>query len=404
MTYKSIILLLALFTGISAQTTVKSLQINNGKRIPVVTKNADGYTSPLHIYFDVESDQMPNMDIIFRFCDKNWQPYAALEFQNSINSVDRNLDFESLPAGIEGADYYFRGNYPSKEVNFKFSGHYIFEIVDTYNHNQVYEYGKFFVVEQIVELDVEITDKRLEGRNSFPFKLDEMHKISTSFTLPADLFNSQVEEVRIYQNKLLEEPYTIKRNDYAKHRYFEWDGSSRMKFIAEDVIPGNEYRQIDIRNSSKYPAPEAKAHFGGFDQSRFNLRGKSDMNGGFELISPKNAEGDYIDVKFELQLDKNIDEDVFLTGAFNFWELWPIYKMEKKNNFYTLEIPLKRGVYDYQYVTGYLRDDEIMNPSRVAIEGNFWETNNDYSVFLYYRTTELGGYDKIIGFERKLNR
>ncbi|GJQ61498.1 MAG: hypothetical protein SCALA702_05510 [Melioribacteraceae bacterium] len=403
MTYKAVMFLLILISGISAQPTVRSLQINGGSGIPVLTRVSDGYSGRINISFDVESEQIPNMDIIFRFCDKNWKPYSALEFQNRLNNIDRNLAFESLPAGVAGADYYFNGYYPSSEVTFPFSGHYIFEIVNTYNHNEVYEYGKFFVVDQIVELSVEIMDERFDDRNSFPFKLDEVHKITTAFSLPDGYFNNQIEEVRIYQNKVLEEPYVIRRDDYGRNRYFEWDGANRMKFIAKDVIPGNEYRQIDIRKASKYPAPDAKAHFGGFDQSRFYSRAKRDNNGGFTLISPKNAEGDYLNVKFELQLPKPIDEDIFLTGSFNFWELWPIYKMEKKDDFYSIEIPLKRGVYDYQYVTGYLRDDEIINPDRVAIEGNFWETNNEYSVFLYYRTTELGGYDKIIGFERKTN-
>ena len=34
------------------------------------------------------------------------------------------------------------------------------------------------------------------------------------------------------------------------------------------------------------------------------------------------------------------------------------------------------------------------------LEGNFWETGNNYHIFLFYNEEQLGGYDKIIGYKQ----
>jgi len=65
-----------------------------------------------------------------------------------------------------------------------------------------------------------------------------------------------------------------------------------------------------------------------------------------------------------------------------------------------LSLQLKRGIYDYQYVTGEVAGDHIENINWEILEGNFWETRNEYFIFLYYKTIEKGGYDKIIGYKK----
>jgi len=388
--------------AVNAQTVVKSLRVSTsgGARVlPVYVKNIES-PAKIKIEFDVASKDMPNMDIIFRFCDKNWVPYETFDFENSSFNTDYNLDFSSLSVGIEGANYHFRGTYPSQEVQFPFSGKYIFEIVDTYDKSIVYDYGKFYVVEDLITLAAELNNSRIQGRNSFPAKIDEVYEISCSFDLPDGYFPGQVERVEIVENKLIEFPYIIQKDNYNKYRYYEWNGTDQFKFIAMDVAPGNEYRQIDIRNSAKFPAGGTKARFGDFDQSRFYSKGSRDLNGDFELLRETNADADYIDVTFELQTTGKVSGDVFLTGSFNFWELWPIYRMTPVDGFYKLTIPLKRGVYDYAYVIGDLEENKVINADRYTLEGNFWETINEYSIFLYYRTTELGGYDKLVGYTK----
>ena len=67
---------------------------------------------------------------------------------------------------------------------------------------------------------------------------------------------------------------------------------------------------------------------------------------------------------------------------------------------YEITIELKRGSYDYQYVTADIIDGYIENMNWLELEGNYWETNNEYYIFLFYNEPADGGYEKIIGFTK----
>ncbi len=90
--------------------------------------------------------------------------------------------------------------------------------------------------------------------------------------------------------------------------------------------------------------------------------------------------------------------DVFLVGAFNNWVVEPAYKMIVQGGLYTLTVPLKRGIYDYQYVLGQTSGNTVTDIDWYTLEGNSWDTTNYYYVFLYYNDPDLGGYDHIIGY------
>ena len=60
---------------------------------------------------------------------------------------------------------------------------------------------------------------------------------------------------------------------------------------------------------------------------------------------------------------------------------------------YRTAILLKQGFYNYKYVVV----DQDATIDEGAISGNFYQTENNYKVLVYYR--DLGArYDKIIGF------
>jgi hypothetical protein len=107
-----------------------------------------------------------------------------------------------------------------------------------------------------------------------------------------------------------------------------------------------------------------------------------------------------MDVLFELRPTEDFNDDIFITGSFNNWELSPDYRLRLEDGVYFTWIELKRGIYDYQYVTGNYINGEIENADWFFMEGNSWKTNNDYYIFLYYNSEYLGEYEEIIGFAK----
>jgi hypothetical protein len=198
----------------------------------------------------------------------------------------------------------------------------------------------------------------------------------------------------------LENSIRIPRTSTNQNRVFEWDGANKLRFIAKDVRPGNEYRQANLQDINIFNSKNVKAQFDGMEYSRFLLQSKSDNNGSFTLKSPKDMYSTYMNVLFQVKPPQEVFGDVYLVGAFNDWKLSDKNKMNFNGDHFELTLELKRGVYDYQYVVVNGDYSEPNNQNWFVLEGNDWETRNEYNIFLWYRDQENGGYDRIIGYSK----
>ncbi len=122
------------------------------------------------------------------------------------------------------------------------------------------------------------------------------------------------------------------------------------------------------------------------------------MNGNKIYMDFNNPYATYLNVQFSIRPPEEVFGDIFLVGAFNDWKLLPKYKLNPENGIKSITIPLKRGVYDYQYVVAEEDDNKIINDDWLVLEGNTWTNEKVYDIFLYYNETDLGGYERIIGY------
>ena len=124
-----------------------------------------------------------------------------------------------------------------------------------------------------------------------------------------------------------------------------------------------------------------------------------DINGNFIIrtVNGLNNEldADYTWVYFSLNNSEElIDKDIYINGAFNDWELNDDNRLifNPENRLYEKAILLKQGFYNYQFVSM----DENGLVSNTEIDGSFYQTENDYTVIVYYK--KYGSrYDRIIG-------
>ena len=250
-----------------------------------------------------------------------------------------------------------------------------------------------------MKLNVQLSKEGSEGDLPNLAALSRTFAISSGFTLPDSLFPANVMQVEIITNRKFNYPIIIDRNSYTTDKFYEWNASNKFSFTARNIRPGNESRQTDTRDIGKYNTPTVNAKFGDIETSNFFTRGRRDFNGGSLLLNYRNENADYMNVVFRLRSPDNITSPIFLVGSFNDWTVLPEYEMYDDNGLMNIPVRLKRGVYDYQYVTGDLINNSIENIDWEILEGNFWETQNEYSIFLFYRTEEKGGYDKIISYK-----
>jgi hypothetical protein len=100
----------------------------------------------------------------------------------------------------------------------------------------------------------------------------------------------------------------------------------------------------------------------------------------------------YAYVNFSLA-SKPIEGDVYVAGAFNNWKLDRTNRMkyDSVQNAYKARVFLKQGWYDYQY---YVKSPKL---PPYYFEGSFFQTENAYEIFVYYRPFQPRA-DLLIGY------
>jgi hypothetical protein len=109
---------------------------------------------------------------------------------------------------------------------------------------------------------------------------------------------------------------------------------------------------------------------------------------------------DYAAVHFTFMPQGNVpypNKKVFVVGEMNKYNMNDTSAMEYNatKGLYEKTLYLKQGYYSYTYVT-----KDAANRNSVAsveqTDGNYWETENDYTVLIYYRSLS-GRHDELIG-------
>jgi hypothetical protein len=376
---------------------IKSLKAYTEQRsaLPIFFHN-----KKLNIEFDVEAAAKPNLVIVFRFCDKNWKPYDNIFLRNVGSDIERNLILQRLPSPVIQAQYHYAGFFPNqnKYVSFPYDGNWRFYVTGFMDTSRIYAQGKFFVVDTLTNLKVFKKNEQLEDKNYFPTDLNKVFNIETNFYLPRDFIPSDVQGIEIIENHKVDYPEFIDRNLNTNTKQFYWDGDRSFKFIDRQIRPGNGNRETDFRDINQYNSQNINAQIDGTEYSRFFQFSDNDLNGGDILLNYDNNNATYLNVTFSFEPPNNDYSNIFIVGSFNNWKVSPEYQMKRSGELFSIIKSLKRGIYDYQYVTADLNGNQISNIDWYVFEGNFYETSNDYYIFLYYNDPDYGGYDRIIGF------
>ncbi|GFD72520.1 MULTISPECIES: DUF5103 domain-containing protein [Tenacibaculum] len=175
---------------------------------------------------------------------------------------------------------------------------------------------------------------------------------------------------------------------------------------------GNEFLNFDtklIRNSSLNVAKvERKNVYHSYlytDEPRADktYTYNPDINGQFVIRTTErdvvdnrdNTEADYSLVHFSLDaFEPYENKEVYVYGAFNNYELSEENKMtyDPSQKIYKAILPFKQGFYNYSYATL----NKKKNIDLHEVNGSFYQTENEYTVIVYYRPFgEI--YDRVIG-------
>ncbi|MBO7523333.1 MAG: DUF5103 domain-containing protein, partial [Bacteroidales bacterium] len=170
---------------------------------------------------------------------------------------------------------------------------------------------------------------------------------------------------------------------------------------------GNEFRSFDSRNT-KYKGENIRQIE--FNSSYYNMylnpsssRGEKayfnepDFNGKYYIAIDNrdnfNLEADYVWVHFSLPYMAPMGSEIYIFGALTNWAISDKYRMTFNGSEYEASLLLKQGWYNFEYVIKQSNGDIDYK----TLEGNHYETENDYLILVYYRDPRER-YDKLIGY------
>ena len=379
---------------------IKGLRLNSGiaqNNFPVVLLGES--LKPIEIGFDVDSDEYPSLVIRFVYCDSDWQPTKNMTLANYHKLLAFNLKITDLPFATRGARYTFKESFPNEgyDVEFPYSGKMMFRIEDSFDPSKVYATGRFYVVETVTRLKLDVIKNQGSLSPGYSISDTRTSELKTNFILSDEFFPFQIQGVEFVKNRELTDAVTVKNNQNNNAGLSSWNGNRNFEFRALGVKPGNEYRKTDLRSVIRNQAEILKAGVDEIEYSRYDKRGSPDNDGDSELMPAKGEQADYVKVRFSIRPPEPV-EKIVLVGSFTQWDTNEQYTLTNNNGVYSTIVELRRGYYEYKYVA--FRKDERGNLQKdeVYLEGNFPDSKHEYSAFLMYREESMGGYDRIIGY------
>jgi hypothetical protein len=229
-----------------------------------------------------------------------------------------------------------------------------------------------------------------------------------------DIYNpAQQLKVVVMQNHRWDMTQEASNPTFIRGKIYEY--SAEDNFVFEG---GKEWRWLDLRSlrlqsdrvASVDYKPDSYDIYVRPDTVRSSLRYiyYSDLNGRYYINNMENVnpwwQSDYANVHFTfLPNDPSLykNQRVYLYGEMTNFEMSKDFAMEWNENLqvYEKSLLLKNGYYSYIYTTQSINNPKEL-PKLFLTEGNNWETENQYSILVYYRafggrSDELVGYTEI---------
>ncbi len=369
-------------------------------RSPVIRLES---TDKLHLSFD----DMSKETFLFRYtvihCDYEWNESDLEQFEYLDGFMEDEIVKYEFSVNAIPSYIHYDLTLPGPDMRFKISGNYILKVyVDNPDDENVIFTKRFFVIEPLVKVDVSIP--------YYPAILEyTRHKQQIDLTLNTpDLFSAEPMKrinVVIQQNgrwdnaKVGLKPTSITAsrlgyyyangivfNGGNSFRHFNMESYWYTSMYIRDIISEADGYSVILHTNS----PRAEKEF----ETVADINGRRIIQARKEQNT--DTEGEYAWVHFWLKSAKYEDADVYIIGQLNEWQLNEKSKMiyDSRQRVYYGKMYLKQGYYDYMYAV--LAHDK-KEADVTLIEGDFWQADNEYTVYVYYRE-RVPEYDRLVGY------
>lgn len=413
MMHKFSLFLISLMLGVqlSAQVFENKIYDNNVQTVLLIKSGTeDRYpiislvgNETLKLSFDVLGNLSENLQYTFVHCDANWVP-TRLNQNEYLNGMtfDNISDFRfSTNTYVKYVHY--NVVIPNENMKPKIAGNYIIKVYRNFDEEDLLLTRRMMVINNATTIEGLARPATL-AENRFT-----KQEVQFSIGINPAMVVNPMEDIKVVlmQNYRWDNAITDLKPQFLSNNKLEYSYLDKMLFNG-----ANEFRYFDIRNLRQFSInvrskrTDTVVHVMlNIDESRgaaqyFNYL---DYNGK-RLIQNKEGintdiDGDYAYCNFYLSSAMGVppDAEVYLFGEFSDWRLLPAYKMDfnKSRQRYDIEIPLKQGRFEYCYAI----KNEQGKADETSLEGNHFQTENEYLVLVYTKNLQYH-YDELIGVRK----
>lgn len=369
--------------------TAQLYQRGSQASLPIMMLNS---SERLELEFDDIDANVKSYYYTYVLCDYNWQPVNLSPF-DYIKGFTQNRITNYRYSSIALTRYtHYQAFLPDKNSLPTKSGNYLLKVFLDGDTSKLAFTKQMMVVEQKAAVSASVIQPFTPDR----FNTHQKIKFTANITGMNTFSAAQQVKVVILQNN-------------------RWDVSQRdivptfvrgnvLDYSAENIAifpGGKEWRWLDLRSFRLQSDRVDSGVYGKtstelFLKVDFDRNGQRyvyfpDYNGMYNIVTYESInpfwQGDYATVHFSFaQPDGTAypNKDIYLAGYFTGYEFNDTWKMKYNPETYKYECDafLKQGYYNYTYIAV-----DKNNPSqRTELEGNYWETENSYTILVYYKS------------------
>jgi hypothetical protein len=382
--------------------TIKLYKTGDQTSFPVLGLNS---SDQLELHFDDMDGGVKNYYYSFQLCNADWTPSMlnTFEYIKGFQSV-RITNYRN--SSIATARYtHYQATVPERNSYPIRSGNYLLRVFMNNDTTRTVFTRRFVVVDTKAALSPQLQ----QPFNSQWFRTHQKIQMIIQTDSRIQIQSPQDLKVVVLQNNNWQTALYMDRPTIYRGNYFEYNDEAITSIPA-----GKEWRWIDLRSfrllsdrmermdkNADTPFIYVKQDISRAGQAFVYYR---DLNGSFtvETLEGVNPfwQGDYGNVQFTYAPSNGRPfegRDVFVFGEFTDFANKGKGKMtfNESKGVYETTLYMKQGYYNYTYMT--LPTGKPGFPDFSQTEGNFWGTENAYTVLVYYRPFGARA-DEIIGF------
>ncbi len=353
-----------------------------------------GANNRLIISFDGMGDEREYLRYSIYHCDADWNISDLVDSEvfDGFNYAD--IEDYAFSRGTITHYVHYTITLPNDTFTFRLSGNYLLRVYPETEPDNVLLQARFMVSENAVGVGGSVSSRTDIDYNS------THQQVAATVDLRKYPVRDPYNDItlKIVRNGRLDNASTLHHPTRVNGSTLHYEHLPKLIFPA-----GNEYRRMEVVSTS-YPGmgvdmitfEEPFYHMWlAADRPRLGLPYSFDrtQHGRFFVreynSTSSDTEADYVPVHFVLDMLIIPDAEVYLEGDLVYRAFDSSSRMDYNptTGRYEKTLMLKQGAYNYQYATV---------PPTFNIEGDFYQTENEYMVLVYYRAPGER-FDRLIG-------